>query len=94
VIRLWHGDANSKRAAIAATFCFLVAGIVLLLQFSRIGILIQVKDLLHHEDIAMGFTAFGLGLIWGSGTSRRLKMLSLISVAVLVFLILLAQIIF
>ena len=66
----------------------------MLLQYFKIGILIQVKDVLHHEDIALGFTAFGLGLIWGSGISKGLKALSLIFIVSLVLLILLAQVVF
>jgi len=92
--RFWHGGRDSNRVAIAATFCFLVAWVVLLLQYFKIGILIQVKDVLHHEDIALGFTAFGLGLIWGSGISKGLKALSLIFIVSLVLLILLAQVVF
>jgi hypothetical protein len=94
MIRFWPGRQDLNRVAIAASFCFLVAGVVLLLQYFRIGLLIQVKDVLHHEDIALGFTAFGLGLIWGSGTSKRLKVLSLVSLVSMVLLILLAQVAF
>ena len=50
---------------IAGVLCFLVFLIILLHQFIVYGVLIEFKDMCHHEFFAFIFLTFGAGLLLG-----------------------------
>ena len=50
---------------IASVLCILVFLIILLHQLIFYGVLIESKDVLHHEFFAFVFLSFGAGLLFG-----------------------------
>jgi hypothetical protein len=51
--------------AVAASF-LLLGFLVLLDQYIQIGVWIQWRDVLHHENFALAFIALGVGIFIGS----------------------------